>query len=59
MSNVIEKPARRAAKPKLSLRALQAELTALNERVEDLEDSHRTLRHGARAVTFRPRLRRM
>lgn len=38
MSNVIEKSARRAAKPKLSLHALQAELAALSERVEDLED---------------------
>ncbi|MEK7675133.1 MAG: hypothetical protein AAB676_04770 [Verrucomicrobiota bacterium] len=38
MSNAIGKPARRAPKPKLSLRALQEELAALNERVEDLED---------------------
>ncbi len=38
MSSVIEKPTKRAAKSKLSLRDLHAEITALRERVEDLED---------------------
>ena len=38
MSNLIEKPARRTARRKLSLRTLQEELTVLNQRVEDLED---------------------
>jgi hypothetical protein len=38
MSNVIEKPARRTAQRKLTLHALHEELTALHQRVEDLED---------------------
>ena len=38
MSNVIGKPARRAAQPKLTLRALHEELNALHQRVESLED---------------------
>ena len=38
MSNVIGKPARRAAQPKLTLRALHEELNALHQRVEGLED---------------------
>ena len=38
MSNVTEKPARRAAQPKLTLRAVHEELAALNQRVEDLEE---------------------
>ncbi len=38
MSSVIDKPVKRSAKSKLTLRALQQELTALRQRVEDLED---------------------
>lgn len=38
MSNVIEKSARRSAKPRLTLRAVYEEVTALHQRVEDLED---------------------
>lgn len=38
MSSVIEKPTKRAAKSKLTLHALHVEITALRERVEDLED---------------------
>ncbi len=41
MSNVIERPARRTAPPKLPLRALHEELAALQPRVEDLEDRKR------------------
>lgn len=38
MSSVIQKPAKHAAKPRLTLGALHTELAALRERVEDLED---------------------
>jgi outer membrane protein TolC len=38
MSNLTERPARRTARRKLSLRRLQEELAVLNRRVEDLED---------------------
>lgn len=34
----MEKPARRTASPRLRLQALQAQVVALNQRVEDLED---------------------
>ena len=38
MSSVIQKPTKRAAKSKLTLQALHAEIGALRERIEDLED---------------------
>ena len=38
MNSVIQKPTKRAAKSKLTLRALHAEVIALRERIEDLED---------------------
>ncbi len=38
MSSVIKNPTKRAPKSKLTLQALYAEVTALRERVEDLED---------------------
>ena len=38
MSNVIERPTKRAAKQRLTLDALYNELHELRQRVEDLED---------------------
>jgi TolA-binding protein len=38
MSNVIQKPPRRTATPRLTLGAIHQQLAALNQRVEDLED---------------------
>ena len=38
MSNVLERPAKRKAKPQLTLDALRRELVELRQRVEDLED---------------------
>jgi len=38
MSNVLERAAKRKAKPQLTLEALRRELVELRQRVEDLED---------------------
>ena len=38
MSSVIQRPMKRAAKSKLTLHSLHAEIIALRERIEDLED---------------------
>jgi len=38
MNEVTAKPDRRAPRPKLTLRELHAELAALDQRVQDLED---------------------
>ncbi|MCX6903762.1 MAG: hypothetical protein NTW03_09855 [Verrucomicrobia bacterium] len=53
MRNVVERPARLPAQPKLTLRALQEGLAALNRRVEDLEDL-RELNQAIERQTAKP-----
>ncbi|HEX4644131.1 MAG TPA: hypothetical protein VH598_00825 [Verrucomicrobiae bacterium] len=38
MSNVLERPAKQASKPRLTMQSLYREIKELRERVEDLED---------------------
>ena len=56
MNSVIERPPKRANKSRLTLSALRAELAALRQRVEDLEDlrelNQAIERNGAKPLTL-------
>jgi len=56
MTNVLERPPKRKAKPQLTLEALRRELVELRQRVEDLEDL-RELNHAIERNGNKPLVR--